>query len=96
MSAQIVPFPGVRPDAPRKSSSSLNQSPSIPADRVVDQARSLLTAELRVIHTAPPHLAAQAAGSALLLASRMLLELSICLQESNTTIHWPMRREVRS
>lgn len=96
MSAQIVPFPGVRPDAPLKSSSSFTKSNSTPADLIVDQARNLLTAELRVIHAAPPHLAADAAGSALLLASRMLLELSICLQESKVHINWPMRREARS
>lgn len=96
MSAQIVPFPGVRPDASVNAPSSFTKSKSTPADLIVDQARNLLTAELRVLHAAPPHMAADAAGSALLLASRMLLELSICLQESNVKINWPMCREARS
>jgi len=96
MSAQIVPFPGVRPDAPRKSSSSFTKSTPTPADLIVDQARNLLTAELRVLHAAPPHLAADAAGSALLLASRVLLELSICLQEERIKVRYPLRQEVLS
>ena len=96
MSAQIVPFPGVRRDASSKSPFSEINPQLYPADLVVDQARRLLAAELHVLHTAPRHMQAEAAGSALLLASRMLLELSMCLQSDNVHVHWPMQRKVRS
>lgn len=96
MSAKILPLPRAIQGLPCKPSTPDRNQNYIEADLVVDQARNLLTAELQVIHTAPRHMAADAAGSALLLASRVLLELSICLQEERIKVRYPLRQEVLS
>lgn len=96
MPAKVLPLPRAIQSPPIQTCPPDRNQNYIEADIVVEQARSLIAAELQVIHAAPKHLAADAAGSALLLASRVLLELSICLQDERIKIRYPFRQEARS
>lgn len=72
-----------------------NQS-YVDAAQVVDEARAVITAIFEVAKSTPPHMLEELAGSSLSFATRMLLELAICLSEENIKVRYPLRKEVRS
>lgn len=98
MPAKVIalPQPRVVRGTPRPSLIPDRNQNYTDAALVIDQARAAVTALFEVAKTTPPHMLQDVANSCLTTATRMLLELSICLQEENIQVRYPLRKEVRS
>lgn len=97
MPAKLIALPQPRAlrGAPQINSRPERNQNYVDAAQVVDEARAVICAIFHAAKTAPPHMLEELAGSSLSFATRMLLELSICLQEENIKVRYPLRKEVR-
>lgn len=97
MPAKLIALPQPRAlrGTPQISNRPNRNQSYVDAAQVVDEARAVISAIFQAAKTAPPHMLEELAGSSLTCATRMLLELSICLQEENIKVRYPLRKEVR-